>query len=137
MGLEIKGLDEIIDTFGGIDGSLDTVMDEMLSAKGDVVVEAQKKTAGTMLQGPYNKRAVMGAVTKGKARKIKGGRALDITFEGEQHGNRLAEIAYVNEFGKTNQPARPFIQTANEQSADAATEAAADVLDRHLKNKGL
>ena len=50
--------------------------------------------------------------------------------------NRVAEIAFINEFGKKNQPARPFISQANESNAGAAVDAAADVYDRYLSSKG-
>lgn len=54
-------------------------------------------------------------------------------------GNRrsASEVAFVNEFGTSSQPARPFINTANQKSADAAVEAAAAVYDRFLSSKNL
>ena len=54
-----------------------------------------------------------------------------------RHGNkrRAAEVAFVDEFGKRGQPARPFIQTANEKAADRAIDAAARVYDDFLKSK--
>ena len=48
---------------------------------------------------------------------------------------RAAEVAFVDEFGKQGQPARPFIQTANEKAADPAIDAAARVYDDFLKSK--
>lgn len=68
------------------------------------------------------------------------GRAIYVYPKGtRKHGNkrRAAEVAFVNEFGKAGQPARPFIQTANEKAADAATDAAARVYDSFLKSKNL
>lgn len=46
---------------------------------------------------------------------------------------RNGEIAFINEYGKTNQPARPAIREANEENADQAVEDAADVLDRWIQ----
>lgn len=54
-----------------------------------------------------------------------------------ERGNRNAEVAFINEFGKHGQPARPFIKTANEEAADTAVEAAAKVYDKYLKSKNL
>ena len=115
----------------------DEMIDEMLDAMADMVVEAQKRTASTMLQGPFYKGGVAGAVAKGRIKKSKDGRVLPIEFVGTQHGEDLARIAYINEFGKTNQPARPFIATANAQCEVEAVEKAASVLFNHYSRKGL
>lgn len=132
--IRFEGLDELIADLGGID---DLPVEEMLNAGADVTVAAQKHKADVMLEGPYNKDAVKGAIRKGKARKNKDGAYIKVDFPGMQHGNRIAEIAFVNEFGKTNQPARPFIYTANEESAAERDGAAMAAYDAWLKTKGL
>lgn len=137
MSFTASGLAELIQAFEDIEELPDEVVNGMLEAEADVVVEAQKETAEAMLDGPYNKNAVKNAITKGRAKKTRDGRDLSITFEGEQHGNRIAEIAFVNEYGKTNQPARPFIRMANEKSEDEAADKAAEVYDKFLRQKGL
>jgi len=113
------------------------VQKDMLDAQADVVVEAQVYTAGTMLTGPYYEGAVARSVTKSKPRQRKSGPYIDITFKGLQHGTRLAEIAFINEYGKKSQPARPFIKKANEMSAKASEDAAMRVYDKWLNSKGL
>ena len=50
---------------------------------------------------------------------------------------RVTEVAFVNEFGKEGQPARPFIGTANARKGDEAVKAAAEVYDKFLKSKNL
>jgi len=132
--IRFEGIDELIADLGGID---DLPVEEMLNASADVVVAAQKQKADVMLQGPYNKGAVKGAIRKGKVRKNKDGAHIKIEFSGTQHNAPISEIAFINEFGKTNQPARPFIATANEESAADAEGAAAAVYDAWLKTKGL
>jgi len=101
---------------------------EMMEAQADVVMEAQKRTASTMLQGPYYRGGVVSGIAKGRFKRTGDGAEHHIVFKGTQHGNRIAEIAFINEYGKKNQPARPFIKTANEQAAGEATEAAAKIL---------
>lgn len=134
MGIHFEGLDELIADLGDIE---DLPAEEMLNASADVVVAAQKRMAGKMLQGPYNKGAVMSAIRKSKITKKKGGASIKIEFPGTQHNTAISEIAFINEFGKTNQPARPFIATANEECADEAGGAAAEAYDEWLKTKGL
>lgn len=113
------------------------VQKDMVDAMADVVVDAQVFTAGTMLQGPYYKGAVARSVFKSKPRMRKSGPYVTISFKGMQHGNRLAEIAFVNEYGKKGQNARPFVKKANEISAKASDDAALEVYDKWLKSKGL
>lgn len=132
---EVSGLDELQQFFDDVLLLPDSVTDDMLRAEADIVVEAEKQTASTMLQGPYYQGAVAGSIQAGAIKKTGDGKALDVVFSGRQHGESLARIAYINEFGKTNQPARPFIKTAVEQSADRAVEAAADVLQKHINSK--
>jgi hypothetical protein len=62
---------------------------------------------------------------------------VDIEFKGESHGNRNAEIAFVNEYGKKSQPARPFIKTANTISDEPSKKAGFSVYDDWLKSKGV
>lgn len=137
MPFVVEGLSELMQSFSDIAELPDSLIKDMLNAEADVVVAAQKKTASTMLRGPYNKKAVEAAVTKKPPRKGADGYSVSITFEGAQHNTRLAEIAFINEFGKVNQAGRPFIETANEQSADEAVRSAAKRYDQFLKSKGL
>ena len=55
-----------------------------------------------------------------------------IEFAGTQHGESIATIAYINEYGKTNQPARPFIATANAKCENEAVEKAASVFPDYI-----
>ncbi len=115
----------------------DSVIEEMLLSEGEVIRKGQEEYAKSMLQGPYYAGGVAGGAKVGKVKQSEDGKAVYVTFNGKQHGNRVAEIAFINEFGKKNQPARPFIQVANEKNAGEAVEAAARVYDKYLKEKGL
>lgn len=128
------GLDGLEGFFNNLASIPDEVIDKMLNAEADIAVSAQKRTASSMLNGPYNKAAVSGAVKKSKVKKTKSGRAVSITFPGTQHGNPISEIAFVNEFGKQGQDARPFIKTANEECADEAVNAAGAIYDEFLNS---
>lgn len=131
---EAEGLAKLESLFDNLAKMPDEVIDKMLNAEADIAVAAQKRTASSMLNGPYYKGAVSGAVKKSKAKKTKSGRAINIDFHGEQHGNKISEIAFVNEFGKQGQEARPFIKTANEECADAAVDAAGAVYDEFINS---
>lgn len=134
--IEFSGIDDMANTFNELAVEIDEVSDDMLNAMGDVVVPAQKRTASAMLRGPYNKGAVMASIQKSRVKRGKGGKVMFIEFIGTQHGESLATIAYINEYGKTNQPARPFIATANAKAENEAVEKAASVLFNYYSRKG-
>lgn len=141
--LTVSGLSELALDLDELAALPKSVMEEMINAESDIVVRAQKEKARSMLSGPYSKGIVSSGITKKKARLRADGVYQMITVDGtvlDQHhknSTRIAEIAFINEFGKTNQPARPFMRTANEESADEAVNAAYQVYDKYLKSKNL
>lgn len=141
--LSIDGLDQLTMDLEELANLPTALLEEMINAESDVVVSAQRTKAKVMLSGKYSKGIVSNAISKKKARKAGDGIRQMITVDGivrdEHHrsGTRVAEIAFINEFGKTGQPARPFMKIANEESADAAVSAALKVYDDYLKSKNL
>lgn len=131
------GVDALARVLNDIANIPDDVQGRIVDAMADVVEEAQVYTAGTMLQGPYYQGDVAGSVKKSRIKKRKSGPYVDIEFKGMAHGNRLAEIAFVNEYGKKSQPARPFIKTANTISDEPSKKAGFAVYDDWLKSKGV
>lgn len=113
------------------------VQEDMVDAMADVVVDAQVYTAATMLQGPYYQGDVASSIKKKKLRRTKSGPGVDVVFKGMAHGSRVAEIAFINEYGKKSQPARPFIKTANTISDEPSKKAGFAVYDDWLKSKGV
>ncbi len=117
----------------------DEVLDEMLEAQADVIEPAQREKARAY--GVYGTGGVIASITRGKVKRSSKGRTLSIYPRGSRkRGNtttREAEIAFINEFGKRNQPARPFIRDANESAADEAVQASKAVYDSWLQSKNL
>lgn len=139
----VEGLDDLAISFEKLALLPDYVSLEMLDAEATVLEEAQKQKAETMLKGPYSTGRVVSGLKRKSPKKTADGCVQHITFEGtitdkyHKRGTRIAEIAFINEFGKTKQPARPFIKTANEESIDEAIAAGAKVYDEYLKSIGL
>ena len=137
--LSTQGLDGLIDDMTVLMELPDETVLEMLTAEAEVVAAAQQSEAQSM--GVYATGKTAGSISYDKKLKVKGAsRAIYVSPKGTRSdGNkrRNAEVAFVNEYGKAGQPARPFINTANEKSADAAVEAAAGVYDKYLKSKNL
>lgn len=140
-----KGLDEFSLSMKEIAELPEEIEIAMLNAQADVVVEAQRKTVKAM--GIYDRRStvhVADSIKKGKVKLRKGQRVIYVSptglrTRGKEKKQKVtnAEILFINEFGKRGQPARPAIKTANESSAEAATQAAFRVYDDWLKSKNL
>lgn len=113
-----------------------SVLDQMLEAEADVIEKAQKDKGKSY--GVHRTGVTLGSIKRTKTSKTKDGRAIYILPMGTNaDGNRNAEVAFINEYGKHGQPARPFIRDANEEKADDAVSAAAAVYDKFLSSKGL
>lgn len=137
--LSTSGLEELVGGFDAIAELPDEVVLEMLVAEAEVIAPAQEAEARAMLSGEYSTGETAQSISYDKKlKKTADGRAIYVYPKGtRRHGNkrRAAEVAFVDEFGKQGQPARPFIQTANEKVADRAIDAAARVYDDFLKSK--
>lgn len=135
--LSFSGLDDLMLSLQDIADIPDDVAREMLEAEAQVVEEAQIAYGVSM--GVYDTGETLQSIRRGKMKRGKGGdRLMYVTPQGRNvRGERNAAVAFVNEYGKRGQPARPFISAANEAAADSATEAAAVVYDQWLKSKNL
>lgn len=137
--LSTSGLDELLSDLGSIAELPDAVVLEMLTAEAGVIAEAQAAEARAM--GVLDTGKTAESITFDKKLKTTAdGKAIYVYPKGTRSdGNkrRVAEVAFINEFGKDGQPGRPFIRTANERKGDEAVEAAAKVYDDFLKSKNL
>lgn len=132
------GLDYLIEDFAALAALPDSVIDEMLTAQADIIEPEQRRTMQTMWAGPYRTGTTAGAVKRTKIKSGKDGRHLSIYPHGtNSDGNRNAEVAFINEFGKKNQPARPAIDKANQSKAEQALGGAAKVYNDFVDSKNL
>lgn len=133
----IGGLSELIGDLEGIAALPDEVAREMLEAEAEVIERRQKEVGEAM--GVHRTGVTLGSITHGGMSRGSGGDRVMYVYPGglNPKGERNAAVAFVNEYGKRGQPARPFIRTANEAGADEAAEAAAKIYDSYLKNRDL
>lgn len=138
--MTVSGITEITEKMRNGMKIPESVLDSMLDAQAEVVIKAQKRTARTMLKGPYSTGGTEKSIGPGKKTGLSDGKKMTVEFKGSRkRGNtttRNAEIAFINEYGKKNQPARPFITKANEQCA-AEAEAAAEKIFNKWQEKTL
>lgn len=115
------------------------VQDEMLRASADVVTEAQQRKADAY--GIRDTGMMIESIGSGRPGPYPDGRKIDVWPKGTRRNGkktkRNAEIAYIAEYGREKQPARPFMRDANEECASEATEAAGAVYDAWLRSINL
>lgn len=143
--IEFDGLDELMLDMEQIANMPDSVISGMLDSQADILVEAQKRKArayGVIAPGSGK---MIESIKKGKKIRLKdGGQEIRVYPQGSRTRGRYkvedtpeTEIAFVNEYGKRGQKARPFIQDSNAESEPKMEKAAFTVYDNYLKSKNL
>lgn len=122
--LEIEGFDSLNDAFHRIEDIPWSVTENALNAMAEVAMDAARKTGESMgVRDPESDVHILDKMKRNKAKQTQEGGYENITFSGSRtrHGNstRNAEIAFINEYGKRNQPARPFMGRAIIEHEDA------------------
>lgn len=131
--LNIGGFDKISMTMEELGKLPESVLDEMLLAEAEVVLKAQKSKGRAY--GVHKTGVTLNSIKVGKPRKAKDGKSISVLPAGTNAtGNRNAEVAFVNEYGKKGQPARPFIRDANEGASEGAVSAAEKVYIKWLES---
>jgi len=139
MEFSVSGLDELMLSMKEIEEIPEAVVDEMLNAQADVLIPEIQERARAY--GVVDSGKTIKSIKKGKPKTKKGLRFIVV----KPYGTRIrksqkisnAEIAFLNEYGTRETPARPFFRDACEISAKTMTKAAFGIYDRWLKSKNL
>lgn len=126
--LKIEGMDGLNAAFGRIQNIPADAKTKALSDMADIAAAAIRRSGEAMgVRDPESEVHILDKISKAKAKLTASGGYQEITFSGSRRrGNtttRNAEIAFVNEYGKRGQQARPFIgqaMTTNEEQIAAA-----------------
>lgn len=137
--LSVNGLDDLILSLEDVAAIPDDVAAAMLEAEAQVVEEYQIGSAAAMLQGPYSTGQTAASIGRTGMKKGRtGARQMYVYPQGvNDKGERNAAVAFINEYGKRDQPARPFIAMANAVAAGPAAAEAEKIYDAFLKSKNL
>lgn len=138
--LELQGFDSLEDAFRRIADIPFSVTEEALDAMAEVAKEKIRSTGESMgVRDPESDTHILDKLKRNKAKKTDSGGYETITFTGSRtRGNtktRNAEIAFVNEYGKRGQAARPFIGTAMNKDADAIQDPADKIIGDWIENE--
>lgn len=131
--LKVQGFDELDAAFRRIADIPDEVKSDALVSMAQVAAEKIKASGEAMgVRDPESEMHILDKITLTKPKLSETGGSIDITFSGSRTRGktrtRNAEIAFINEYGKRNQPARPFIGTAMTKNEEAIAGPGADVL---------
>lgn len=115
--LELSGFDELNDAFRRISNIPFTVTAEALAQMANVAADKIKSTGESMgIRDPESDVHILDKIKPAKPKQTPGGGRCAITFSGTRTRNgrktRNAEIAFIQEYGKRGQDARPFVRTA-------------------------
>ena len=139
--LTVNGIDALSDDFAVLARLPDSVIDGILDAEAEVITAAQREEIEKQWRGPHSLGISSKSIKKGKAKKDKDGRSLSVYPQGTRkrggQTTRNAEIAFINEYGKRGQPARPAISTANMKKEKEATDAGERVYNQFLDSRNL
>ena len=132
--LELYGFDGLEDALRRLSDMPDSVKTEALDRMADVAADKIRSQGESMgVRDPESGDHILDKISKrSKAKMTDAGGYKMISFTGKRRRGktetRNAEIAFVNEYGKRGQPARPFIGTAMNAAADAITDEAEKVI---------
>lgn len=139
--LSVSGLGELSADLDHLAAIPESVVDGMLNASADVIVEAQRKEALRQWRGKgYDTGETAHSIKKGRVKKGKNGRSITVSPQGtNKKGERHAAVAFVNEYGAPGRGIRPrqAIRTATERATDEAVAAGEKVLGDYLDKKNL
>ena len=130
--LKEYGFDDLQDALNRIAYIPESVKQEALNGMADIAAAKIRAEGASMgVRDPDSSVHILDKISKNSKAKLSdaGGYKM-ITFTGNRRrGDRTsetrnAEIAFVNEYGKRNQPARPFILTALNNNAEEITDPA-------------
>lgn len=121
--VEVQGfadLDKMFKDLGEIPFEVTSAALDAMAAEAESAVYQTGMAMG--VRDPESSVHILDKLRHSKPKQTEDGGVAYVTFSGSRtRGNtrtRNAEIAFVNEYGKQGQPARPFIRQAAEQYAD-------------------
>lgn len=138
--LKIEGMEDLNAALKRIGEVPPEVKASALGSMANIAAAAIKRSGESMgVRDPESSVHILDKISRSKAKITQAGGYQDITFSGTRTRGktktRNAEIAFVNEYGKRGQPARPFIGQAMTQNEEKIAAAGGDVLGDWIENE--
>lgn len=137
--LELTGFDDLQEAFRHISQIPWDTTAEALDAMAEVAMAEIRAEGERMgVRDPESDVHILDKIKRNKAKRTESGGKEAITFRGTRTRGktktRNAEIAFVNEYGKRGQRARPFIGTAMTAKEDEISAPAEEVIGDWIEN---
>lgn len=115
----VAGLDDVEKAFLRRDAAAVEAVPRMLNAGADVLVNGQRAQAEAMFRGDRSTGDLAQSIAKGKVSGDDTEKKIDVWPQGtDRHGVSNATKGFVQQYGRSNMAARPWMTTANEKYAD-------------------
>lgn len=109
----------------------DSLLEQMLIAEAEEIEKSQRNTGKQM--GVHDTGFTLASIKVGKLKKSGFGKQIEIYPDGRRpDGKRAAEVAFINNFGRKGQPARPFIDVGNAKGIGSAIQRAEKIYSAWL-----
>ena len=131
--LDLGNIDDLSKAFREIGNVPNSVKEDALESMANIAKKGIKATGESMgVRDPESSVHILDNITTTKPKLTKEGGYSDITFKGTRPNGRKrvrnAEIAFIQEYGRRNAPARPFIGTAMSRNEKQIADAGGNVL---------
>ena len=138
--MSIEGFESLDDAFNRIADIPFEVTSEALTKMAGVAADKIKSSGESMgVRDPESNVHILDKIKPGKPKQTAGGGYCAINFSGTRTRGktktRNAEIAFVNEYGKRGQDARPFIKTAMTGSEEAIAKPGEEVIGDWIEHE--
>lgn len=135
--VELEGFAELDRMFQQLGNLPFDVIAEALEEMAEPAERAVRESGLSMgVRDPESRVHILDNITHTKPKQTSDGGACKVTFKGSRTRGRKktrnAEIAFLNEYGKRGQAARPFIRQAAESSGPRVAEAGARVIEKWI-----
>lgn len=138
--LNFEGLDELLTAFEHIRNIPDDVFAESLSAMEEIAASEIKASGERYnVRDPESDVHILDKISKGKPKRTRDGGKARISFSGnrQRDGTKTSNgyIAFVQEYGRRKQQARPFASEAMDRNSERIVKAGAKIITDWLEHE--
>ena len=139
----ISGTEELFSLMDRVSEFPDDVVEEALAAMAETAAEKIRESGRSMgVYDPKSNVHILDNIAVSKPKRTDDGGSATVYFKGTRRSSenawastrRNAEIAFINEYGTTDQNARPFIRSAIEKNGDEISDKGGDILIKWLED---
>ena len=124
---DFKGLEDIEKRLLRREASTAKAVQEMVKAGADVIAKVQQDTVRTMFKGKRSFGDLANSIKKTRVNSQPSRTYADVYPHGKnRRGERNATVGFVQQYGRSNMAANPWMTEANAKAADEAQKAMLD-----------